>query len=107
VVLVVAEPTAAGVHDLHRVLETTNHFNIQTLVCINKADIYPAGAAEIESFCQDQGIQVVGKIPFDLAVTEAMVQGQPVTSFMPISPSSQALREIWIKVEAILQTEGV
>ena len=105
--LIVAEPTTAGVHDMHRVLETANHFNIQTLVCINKADIYPASAAEIEAFCRERGIQVVGKIPFDLAVTEAMVQGQPVTLYAPSSPSSQALREIWSKVGAILQTEGM
>ena len=105
--LVVAEPTAAGVHDLQRALETTNHFHIQTLVCINKVDIYPAGTAEIESFCQEQGIQDFGNIPFDLAVTEAMVQGQPVTLYAPSSPSSQALRELWDKLEAFLQNEGV
>jgi MinD superfamily P-loop ATPase len=87
-------------------LETAVHFGIQTLVCINKSDIYPAGAADIESFCQDQGIQVVGKIPFDLAITEAMVQGQPVTSYAPGSSSSRALREVWRKVDAILQNEG-
>ena len=104
--LIVAEPTAAGVHDMHRVLETAVHFNIQTLVCINKADIYPAGAAGIESFCQEQGIQVVGQIPFDLAVTEAMVQGQAVTQYAPGSPSSRALREVWSRVAAILQNEG-
>lgn len=104
--LIVAEPTAAGVHDMHRVLETAVHFNIQTLVCINKADIYPAGAAGIESFCQEQGIQVVGQIPYDLAVTEAMVQGQPVTQYAPGSPSSRALREVWSRVVAILQNEG-
>ena len=106
VALVVAEPTAAGVHDLQRVLETTNHFNIQTLVCINKADIYSAGATGIKSYCEDRGIQVVGKIPFDLAVTEAMVHGQPVTLYAPGSPSSKALLEVWGKVEAILHIEG-
>jgi MinD superfamily P-loop ATPase len=104
--LVIAEPTASGMHDLQRVLETTNHFNIRALVCINKADIYPAGSADIKAFCQDQGIQVVGKIPFDLAVTEAMVHGQPVTSYAPGSPSSKGLREVLNKVEAMLQTVG-
>lgn len=101
--LIVAEPTAAGVHDMKRVWETAVHFNIQTLVCINKADIYPAGTAEIEAFCHEQGIQVVGRIPFDLTVTEAMVQGQPVTLYAPDSPSSQALREVWDRITAVLQ----
>ncbi len=101
--LIVAEPTAAGVHDMRRVLLTTDHFGVPALVCINKADIYPAGAAQIEAFCQEKNIGVVGRIPFDTTVTEAMVQGQPVTAYQPTSPSSWALQEIWIKIAAILE----
>ena len=61
--LIVAEPTAAGAHDMARVLETTAHFGVEALVCINKADIYLAGAAQIEAFCQKQGVPVVGRVP--------------------------------------------
>ena len=103
--LIVAEPTAAGVHDMHRVLQTTNHFGVQALVCINKADIYPQGAAEIEAFCRDEGIEMVGQIPFDLTVTEAMVQGQTVTAFAPKARASRAIREIWMKVVDVLLGE--
>jgi MinD superfamily P-loop ATPase len=103
--LIVAEPTAAGVHDMRRVLQTTDHFGVQALVCINKTDIYPQGAAEIEAFCQEEGIQMVGQIPFDLTVTEAMVQGQTITAFAPEAPASQAIREIWAKVMDILLGE--
>ncbi len=104
--LIVAEPTAAGVHDMHRVLQTTAHFGVKTLVCINKADIYPAGAAQIESFCQEQNIEVVGLIPFDLSVTEAMVQGQPVTAYRPTDPASLMLLDTWKKVIALLMNAG-
>jgi MinD superfamily P-loop ATPase len=104
--LIVTEPTAAGVHDLHRVWETAVHFQIPTLVCINKADISVEGTAVVETFCRKQGIPVVGKIPFDLAVTEAMVQGQPVTLYAPDSPAGQALRDVWQKVVVILQNEA-
>jgi MinD superfamily P-loop ATPase len=83
---------------MRRVLQTTEHFGVEALVCINKADIHPLGAAEIEAFCREEGIQLVGQIPFDLSVTEAMVQGQTVTSFAPESPASQAIQEIWVKV---------
>lgn len=101
--LIVAEPTAAGVHDMERVLQTTDHFGIKALVCINKADIYPAGTAQIEAFCQEQKIEMVGRIPFDTTVTEAMVQGQPVTAYQPTTLSSQALQDIWMKVSTILE----
>ena len=104
--LIVAEPTAAGVHDMVRILETTAHFDVRALVCINKADIYPEASAEIEAFCHEQKIQVVGKIPFDTIVTEAMVQGQPVTLYDPNAPSSQALREVLGNVVALLQNDG-
>jgi MinD superfamily P-loop ATPase len=104
--LIVAEPTAAGVHDMRRVLETTEHFGVRTVVCVNKADIYAEGAAEIEAFCKAHGIEVVGKIPFDPLVTEAMVQGQPVTGYHPNSPASQALAKVWSKVLSALEEVG-
>ena len=98
--LIVAEPTAAGIHDMERVLATTAHFRVPALVCINKADIYPAGTAQIEAYCRERGIEVVGHIPFDATVTAAMVQGQPVTAFAPHAPASQALVAVWQRVAA-------
>ena len=97
-VLVVTEPTLAGLHDLGRVLETTTHFEVQVEVCINKADLYPEGAQQIRRFCQEREIDILGEIPFDLAVPRAMNQGQPVTKFDPQSPASQAIRVIWSKL---------
>jgi len=102
--LIVAEPTAAGIHDMERVLATAAHFRVPTLVCINKADIYPAGTAEIEAYCRERGIEVVGRVPFDATVTEAMVQGEPVTAFSPHAPASQALSEIWQRVAMRLKS---
>jgi MinD superfamily P-loop ATPase len=96
--LIVAEPTAAGVHDMRRVLSTTAHFGVKSMVCINKADLYPTGTDDIIRFCQDQDIAVVGKIPFDLTVTKAMVQGQSVTAFDPHAPASVSLAKSWQKI---------
>jgi MinD superfamily P-loop ATPase len=101
--LIVAEPTAAGVHDMQRVLHTTDHFGVRAIVCINKADIYPVGVAEIEVFCEQQDIEVVGRIPFDITVTHAMVQGQPVTAYQSDSPASQSMRKIWRRVVDALE----
>ena len=93
--LIVTEPTAAGIHDMARALATTQHFGVPSLVCINKADLYPKGTAEIEGFCEQKGLLVVGRLPFDTVVTEAMVQGQPVTAYRPDSPVSRALLATW------------
>ena len=96
--LIVAEPTVAGVHDMRRVLQTVNHFGVRAVVCINKADIYPAGVDEIEAFCRESGIETVGRIPFDLTVASAMVAGEAVTAFRSQAPSSVAIAAVWEKV---------
>ena len=103
---IVTEPTASGIHDMGRILETTEHFDIEALVCINKADIYPGGTDKIEKYCRKEGIRVVGKIPFDLTVTEAMVKGKPVTAYQGESPASLAILEIWNNLMEILNDNG-
>jgi MinD superfamily P-loop ATPase len=105
--LIVAEPTAAGIHDMLRALATTEHFGVPALVCINKADLYPAGTAEIDAFCEQNGLEVIGRLPFDTVVTEAMVQGRPVTAHSPHSPISHALREAWVRVLAAVDGRKV
>jgi MinD superfamily P-loop ATPase len=96
--LIVAEPTVAGVHDMRRILQTVQHFGVHAVVCINKADIYPAGADDIEAFCRESGIGTVGRIPFDLTVARAMVAGEAVTAFQPDAPASLAIAVIWERV---------
>ena len=79
--LLVVEPTVSGIHDLERVMATVVHFQVAAMVAINKADLNPARADEIAAYCAGQGVPVVGRIPYDTVVTEAMVQGEPVTAY--------------------------
>jgi MinD superfamily P-loop ATPase len=104
--LLVVEPTVSGVHDLERILATTNHFGVPALVCINKIDVNPGRAAEVEAFCAGRGIEVVGRIPFDTVVTEAMVQGQPVTAYAD-GLVTEALRWVWKGVKAHLTLKPI
>jgi MinD superfamily P-loop ATPase len=104
--VIVTEPSAAGIHDLGRALQTTAHFRITALVVINKADLYPAGAAQIEAVCQEMSVEIVGRIPFDPTVTDAMMNGEPVTAYQPESPASQAMNAIWHTVAACLDETG-
>ena len=101
--LIVTEPSLAGIHDLQRALQTTTHFRIPSLVIINKADIYPQGATQIEAICAELGVEVIGNIPFDPAMTVAMINGEPITAYQPESPASQAISAIWQAVAARLQ----
>ena len=103
--LIVTEPSAAGIHDLGRILHTTSHFRIPTLVVINKADIYPQGTVQIEKVCAELGIEVVGSIPFDEMVTQAMINGEPVTVYQPAAPASLAISHIWLEVISRMHLE--
>lgn len=96
--LIVAEPTAAGIHDMDRVIKVAQHFKLPVLVCINKADLYPEGTAKISDYCSQNQIELVGSVPFDEKVSEAMIQGKAITIYQPDSPASQALLEAWQKV---------
>ena len=104
--LLVTEPTVSGVHDLERILGTVNHFRVPALVLINKADVNPAHTANIEAYCRTQGIELVGRLPYDTVVTEAMVQGQPVTIYEPGGAMDSAMREVWARVRKRLDSTG-
>ena len=79
--LLVTEPTLSGMHDLERVLGVCHHFGVPALVCINKHDINEDNTRQIEYYCRNQGVGIAAKIPFDNAVTEAIVQGLPVVEY--------------------------
>jgi MinD superfamily P-loop ATPase len=79
--LLVTEPTLSGIHDLERVNEVCRHFNVPALVCINKYDINESNADKIEDYCRQQKMETAARIPYDNAVTEAMVKGIPVVEY--------------------------
>ena len=80
-VLVVTEPTISGQHDLNRVIELTEHFKIPTAVCINKYDINIEIAKAIEREAQEQNLEVVGKIAYDIAVTKAQIAAKSIVEY--------------------------
>jgi MinD superfamily P-loop ATPase len=101
----VVEPTVSGVHDLERIIATTDHFGVPSLVAINKADLNPARSEEIAAFCAERGAEIVGRVPYDDVVTEAMVQGQPVTAYTD-GPVTEALKGMWSRVRNLILSDG-
>lgn len=99
--LLVVEPTVSGVHDLERVLSTTEHFGVPALVVINKADLNVKRADEVAAFCHRHDAELIGRIPYDTTVTEAMVRGRPVTAYAD-GPVSSAIREVWEEIKSRL-----
>lgn len=100
--LIVTEPTVSGIHDMKRVHELARHFNITTTVCVNKADINPEHVATIKALCAENGIQVVGEIPYDTDVTRAQVAGKSVVEHSN-GPAAAEIRRLWKEVEHALR----
>ena len=92
--LIVTEPTVAGQHDLERVLALTDHFRVPATVCINKFDLELSKTRELEEYCRQRSVPVVGLIPFRPEVNQAVVQGQPVVEYCK-GPAELAIRELW------------
>ena len=101
-VLLVTEPSPSGHHDLKRVVELCRHFRVQTTVLINKADLGPDYREAIQAFCQAQAIQVIGHLPYDPAVLEAMVRGQAVTED-PGTRFGAMVRQVWSDLQPLLE----
>jgi MinD superfamily P-loop ATPase len=87
-VVLVAEPGVSGQHDLVRIIQTMEHFNIPAVICINKFDQYLEGTNAIRRLAEARGYQIISEIPFDPAVPKSMVQGMPITAFEPGNPTS-------------------
>jgi MinD superfamily P-loop ATPase len=101
--VLVTEPTKTGVHDLERVAGLARHFGIRTAVVVNKGDINPACMRDIESFCRESRIELLGVIPYEPMVTEAQRRGKTVLEFAPGSPASTGIRGIFDKLRTILE----
>ena len=102
-VLIVAEPTVSGSHDMERVVQLTSHFNIPALLCINKFDLNREQSSRLEDFARTKGIPIVGHIPFDSLFTKAIVEGKNLIEFAPDSELSGIIKEIWHNIRAYLE----
>ncbi len=100
-VLAVTEPTLSGQHDLLRVIELTRHFKIPVFVCVNKWDINPAMTATIEAAATSSGATVLTRIPYDISITEAQINGQSVVEHNN-GIASQFMQTLWEKLCQLL-----
>ena len=104
-VLVIAEPTLSGVHDMERVLELALHFGVRPLVCVNKYDLNLAVTREIESLCDEARVEMVGKIPFDESFIEAVVNMKPAVEYVDGNLALK-IESLWKRVRAELDKDG-
>lgn len=100
--LVVTEPTQSGLEDLKRILKLAEHFEIFTMVAINKYDINETISNEIEQYLKQRSIYVVGKIPFDSKVMESVNGLKPITSYAN-SIARKEIEAMWLRINSLLK----
>jgi MinD superfamily P-loop ATPase len=103
-VLVVAEPTVSGLHDMERVAQLAAHFKVPVMVCVNKFDLNFDQTEAIENLAKENNMTIVGRVPFDPVFTESMVQGQTVLEYVGNSEIRSSINEIWrnIRIQLVL-----
>jgi len=94
-VLVVAEPTVSGLHDMERVAQLAAHFKVPGMVCVNKFDLNFDQTEAIEKLAKENKMTMVGRVPFDPVFTESMVKGQTVLEYVGNSKFRSSISEIW------------
>ncbi|MEG0495051.1 MAG: 4Fe-4S binding protein [Eubacterium sp.] len=92
-VLIVAEPSLSGISDMKRILKTAEIFQTKTAVCVNKYDTCIENTNTIETFCIENGIPFVGRIPYDRQASAAINAGHSLSSTN--CPASKALYGVY------------
>ncbi|NLB60091.1 MAG: P-loop NTPase [Lentisphaerae bacterium] len=101
-ILIVTEPTVSGVHDMQRVLDLAQHFQVPALVVINKADLNAEQAQRITQLAAQYHARVVGQIPFDETINDALIAGQTVIEYAGASRAAAIIAGIWQEVRQAL-----
>ncbi len=74
-VLLVTEPTVFGLHDLRLAAELTLSLGLPMGVLVNRSG---TGTTDIERFCDEWDVPVVGHLPFERSIAETYARGELV-----------------------------
>jgi len=91
--VLVTEPTPFGIHDLEMAAGAAKALSIPAGVVVNRVGI---GDEAIESFCKEQGLPVLARIPHTREIAEGYARGKSILETVPdlASSLSEALEQI-------------
>ena len=104
-VVLVTEPTMSGLHDLKRIYAIIKKFRIKTGCIINKYDLNKEKTLDIKSFMQEEQINHLADIPYDINFTKAMIEGKTIVEIQ--SPLKPLLENIWNKIKEQLNNKNL
>lgn len=77
-VVAVTEPTPSALHDLKRVIHLTKGFDIPCRIIVNKSDLDEGFFNEIARYAKEEGLDIIGKIPYSKDFVESTVSMVPI-----------------------------
>lgn len=98
--LIVTEPSVSGLGDMQRLVRTASMARVRTAVCVNRADVDTELSGRIESWCSEQGLPFLGRIPFDKNAQRAINEGRSLADID--CPARTALYGIFVRTMELL-----
>lgn len=93
-VVLVTEPSLSALHDLKRVVELAQNFNIPMGAVINKYDINREITARIEDFLREANIPLLSRMEWNEEFVHSIVAGRTIAESENNS-LSEVIRECW------------
>jgi len=104
-VLIVTEPTPSGLHDMQRVIALTRHFNVAAMLCVNRWDLNPAQATNIENIAAQNNVVSAGRVRVDAVFNAAQRERRTVVE-MASTDVGQDIRQVWTNVVTKLSSNN-
>ena len=97
--LIVTEPSLSAIHDMERLVDLAEHFDIPVGICLNKFDISEEMSRKVERFAAARSLIVHAKLPYDLGFTEAQLKGRSYVS-CGSSETIEMLKGLWQSIRS-------
>jgi len=100
-VVIVTEPTIAGLHDMKRVHQLIQNFKIKAGCIINKADLNISISKKIKDYLKINNIKLLAEFPYDNSFTEAITSGKTIIEYDK-GEISALINQSWEKIKKIV-----
>lgn len=99
IVVAVTEPTLSGWHDLERLIYLIGQFHTPVKVIINKYDLNEDMCSVIENKLDEMNIEILGKIPYDNSMVNALLESKTINELEPDGLISGIIKKIWDNIK--------
>ncbi len=102
-VVIVAEPSVSGFHDLKRVRELLALRGVRSILLINKWDLNPEASEAMEKWAQECDIPCAGRLPYSSELAAAVAVGE-----VPVSRKElrDLILPVWENIAKTLEKQN-